>query len=103
MMLHLVILLTIFVLDLGAADPICSNIFGQPNYNACEELAVEMFENWPGESERFRQISYIKFFSLPGAAIPEWVGRNPRYNRVDLPKFAGQETFQRYIIRGSHC
>lgn len=89
-MLRLFCLLTILVLDLIAADPICSDIFGHPSFNDCGELAVELFENWPGESERFRKVSYLKIFSLRGAAIPEWIGRNPRYNQVDLPKFAGE-------------
>lgn len=80
-------ILSLLLVGLATADPICSHIFGRPSYNDCEELATELTYGWP--SDIYKGVKRLNLFSLPGAEIPSWVGRRSRYHHVNLPRFAG--------------
>lgn len=71
-----------------AADPICSSIFGSPNPNDCEDLAIDLLHGWPGEKEEKAGYGIRHVFALPGSRIPSWIGAHASYRDVVLPKFA---------------
>ncbi len=76
------------LMEVAIGDPICSEIFGNPVYNDCEELATELWDGWPGERPRPDRILHL--FTVPGAEIPSWVTPHSRNRRVNLPRFASE-------------
>ena len=88
--------LFLVTISVAAADPICSSIFGQPSFNDCEELGVQLLDSWPGDKPQPSSDRYTHFFSVPGAEIPFWVSRRPSLRRVDLPKFASHSKLRHH-------
>ena len=88
--MHGFLAVTVFLLlqsiFLVTADPICSSIFGAPNFRDCRLLSVELSNGWPAGSPSYVD-RMIHFFSLPGAEIPSWVGYSARFQKVILPHF----------------
>ena len=75
-------------MGLAMGDPICSEVFGNPTYNDCEELATELNGGWPGEEPR--PDLRLHLFTVPDVVIPSWVTPHSRNRRVTLPKFASE-------------
>lgn len=69
-------------------NPTCSEVFGNPTYNDCEELATELSGGWPDEEPRPDR--HLHPFTVPGAVIPSWVSPHPRNRRVTLPRLASE-------------
>lgn len=65
-------------------DPFCNLAYGSPNYNDCRDLALELWDGWPGDIPDRRE----HLFSVDGALIPEWAPVGSRNNREFVPRTA---------------
>lgn len=68
----------------AADDPFCNLVYGTPNYNDCRDLALQLYDGWPGTIGDRRE----HFFSLLGAMIPDWAPVSSRNNRKVVPRIA---------------
>ena len=89
--------LVYYLMESAMGNTICSEIFGSPTYNDCEELATELSGGWPGEEPRPDQRLHL--FTVPDAVIPSWVSPHPRNRRVILPQFASEGQSSRQLSR----
>ena len=86
--LELLFYLVISLASAAAEDIFCNDIFGKPDFNECNGIALQLHQGWPGE----KSIHYDPdptLFSVLNAKIPSWVNPHLRYHRGFLPKFAG--------------
>ena len=89
--------LVYYLMESATGDTVCSEIFGSPTYNDCEELATELSGGWPGEEPRPDRRLHL--FTVPDAVIPSWVSPHPRNRKVILPQFASEGWSRRYFSR----
>ncbi len=68
----------------AAEEPRCDLDYGSPSYNDCRDLALQLWDGWPGNFGDNRE----HLFSVRGATIPGWAPAI--ISRKYLPIFAIQ-------------